>query len=135
MRGVTLAAVLGVGLVLWPAALRGEDRGADTAQGSPAGPGAYGRDIPPSQALPLPRFDSSVDVTAVAPRDYDASMAVFWRQWNLSTGSIYGKGLSPEPGLPDLREYPAPDREARRRDQEEVASRLARSRPGVRSRE
>jgi hypothetical protein len=85
--------VLGAGLLLLPAFLRADDtltrprlRKLDL--------GLYGRVHPASQALQMPRFESSVDVTAEAPRDYNASMAVHWRQWNLSTGSIYGKGIN-----------------------------------------
>jgi hypothetical protein len=56
--------------------------------------GLYGRITPPQSALALPRFEDSIEVTAEAPRDYNETMAVFWQQWNLSTGSIYGKGIN-----------------------------------------
>jgi hypothetical protein len=55
--------------------------------------GLYGRVYPATQALQMPRFESSVEVVGQRPLDYDETMAVFWKQWNLSTGSIYGKGI------------------------------------------
>src|SRR4029079_14596493 len=48
--------------------------------------GLYGRPSPPQTALQTPRFESSVDVIAARPADPNQTMAVFWRQWNLSTG-------------------------------------------------
>jgi hypothetical protein len=54
--------------------------------------GMYGRPTAPQTALPAPRFESSVDVVAPSPPTPNETMAVYWRQWNLSTGSIYGKG-------------------------------------------
>ena len=56
--------------------------------------GLYGRPSPPQTSLQTPRFESSVDVIAARPADPNQTMAVFWRQWNLSTGSIYGKGMN-----------------------------------------
>ena len=56
--------------------------------------GLYGRVQSPGQALQTLRFESTVDVTAEAPRTYDETMALYWRHWELSTGSIYGKGIN-----------------------------------------
>ncbi len=92
MRRGSLSAVLGAGLLLLPVSLRADE----TLTRPPLRKldlGLYGRVHPPSQALQMPRFASSVDVLGEAPRDYNTTMAVFWRQWELSTGSIYGKGI------------------------------------------
>lgn len=56
--------------------------------------GLYGRPTAPRSDLATPRFESSVDVVAPRPPDLNETMAVYWRQWNLSTGSIYGKGIN-----------------------------------------
>src|SRR5262245_46848050 len=56
--------------------------------------GMYGRPTAPQTALPAPRFESTVDVVAPSPPTPNETMAVYWRQWDLSTGSIYGKGKS-----------------------------------------
>ena len=57
--------------------------------------GRYGRVTPPSSAVQtLPHFESVVEVIGEAPRSPNAAMAVHWKQWNLSTGSIYGKGIN-----------------------------------------
>ena len=93
MRRVSLAAVLGAGAFLLAAPLRGEDQTLTRPKLRKLDLGLYGRVVPPSQALQMPRFESSVDVTAEAPADYNATMAVYWNQWHLSTGSIYGKGV------------------------------------------
>ncbi|HET8647244.1 MAG TPA: hypothetical protein VFO85_17235, partial [Vicinamibacteria bacterium] len=56
--------------------------------------GLYGRVHPASQALQMPRFESSIEVVAEKPHDANTAMAAHWRQWDLSTGSIYGKGIN-----------------------------------------
>lgn len=56
--------------------------------------GLYGRPSPPQSSLQVPRFESSVDVLGEKPRSYNETMAVYWRHWQLSTGSIYGKGIN-----------------------------------------
>jgi hypothetical protein len=94
MRRGSLAAVLGAGLLLLATPLRGEDQTLTRPKMRKLDLGLYGRVYPPSQALQMPRFESSVDVTAQAPRDYNATMAVFWDDWQLSTGSIYGRGIN-----------------------------------------
>ena len=62
--------------------------------------GLYGRPTAPQSALQAPRFESSVDVVAPSPPTPNETMAVYWRQWNLSTGSIYGKGINVNQGCP-----------------------------------
>jgi hypothetical protein len=93
MRREARWVVLAAGLTLLPLTLRADE----TLTRPPMRKldlGLYGRVHSPSQALQMPRFESSVDVTAEAPRDYNATMATYWRQWELSTGSIYGKGIN-----------------------------------------
>jgi hypothetical protein len=94
MRRVSLAAVLGAAVLLSPAALRGEDATLTRPKIRKLDLGLYGRVHPPSQALQMLRFESSVDVTAAAPRTPNETMLVFWEGWQLSTGSIYGKGIN-----------------------------------------
>ena len=53
--------------------------------------------VPASPSPPPPgqfRFDTHVDVTALARPDANAAMAVFWRKWNLDDTSIYGRGIA-----------------------------------------
>ena len=70
----------------------------ETAPSRPGGRlnlGRYGRVTPPSSDVKsLPHFESVVEVIGEAPRSPNAAMAVHWKQWNLSTGSIYGKGIN-----------------------------------------
>ena len=93
MRRGSLRGLLAAGLVLLPCALRAEEtltrpkiRRLDL--------GLYGRIHPPSQAVDMLRFETSIDVTAPAALTPDETMLVFWEGWNLSTGSIYGKGYN-----------------------------------------
>ena len=92
MRRVSRAAMLGVCLLL-PASLRADEtltrpriRKLDL--------GLYGRVYPARQAVDMLRFESTIEVTASAPRTPNETMVVFWEGWNLSTGSIYGKGIN-----------------------------------------
>jgi hypothetical protein len=92
MRRGSSCAALGAGLLLLSAPLRADE----TLTRPPLRKldlGLYGRLHPPSQALQMPRFESSIDVLGATPRDPNTTMAVFWRQWKLSTGSVYGKGI------------------------------------------
>jgi hypothetical protein len=63
--------------------------------------GPYGRvhSNPAADAsTPLPRFESSVDVLGKAPPpDLNVTMAVWWNHFNISTGSVYGKGIVTQP--------------------------------------
>lgn len=92
------AALAGLALVLvvHPSARAGEDAGAapSSAPRRRLDLGPYGRPSPAQSTLHAPRFESAIEVFGHAPRDYNASMAVHWRQWELSTGSIYGKGIN-----------------------------------------
>jgi hypothetical protein len=91
-RGMAWAA-LGAAIVLLPSALR-----ADETLSRPKirtlDLGLYGRVSPPSAALQTPRFEESIEVVAERPKDLNATMEVWWRHWDLSTGSIYGKGIN-----------------------------------------
>lgn len=91
-RGMVLVA-LGAGLFLLPPALRAEDT-LSRPRIRPLDLGLYGRVSPPSAALDTPRFESSIDVVADKPMDLNATMDVWWRHWDLSTGSLYGKGIN-----------------------------------------
>jgi hypothetical protein len=93
MRRGVMCAALGIGLLLAPAAFPADE----TLTHPPLRPlnlGLYGRVYPASQALQMPRFESSIEVIGERPLDYNDTMAVFWRQWDLSTGSLYGKGVA-----------------------------------------
>jgi hypothetical protein len=94
MGRVTLAAVLGAGVLLLPAPLRGADETLTRPKIRRLDLGLYGRIYPPSQAVEMLRFETSIDVTAPAPRTPNETMLVFWEDWNLPTGSIYGKGYN-----------------------------------------
>ncbi len=51
--------------------------------------------VPPSPPpAGIPRFDTHVDVNALARPDANAAMAVFWRKWNLDDTAIYGRGIA-----------------------------------------
>jgi hypothetical protein len=80
-------------LLLLPAVARAEDT-LSRPKIRPLDLGLYGRVSPPSAALQTPRFEDSVDVVGETPQDLNATMAVWWRHWDLSTGSIYGKGIN-----------------------------------------
>jgi len=93
MRRGLMCAALAVGVLLTPAVFAADE----TLTHPPVRPlnlGLYGRVYPASQALQMPRFQSSIEVIGEQPRDFNDTMAVFWRQWDLSTGSIYGKGIN-----------------------------------------
>lgn len=94
MRRGSLAAVLGAGLLLLAAPLRGDNETLTRPKIRKLDLGLYGRVYPPSQALQMLRFESSVEVIAPAPRTPNETMLVFWEGWELSTGSIYGKGIN-----------------------------------------
>ncbi len=42
----------------------------------------------------VPRFDTHIEVNALARPDANAAMAVFWRKWNLDDTAIYGRGIA-----------------------------------------
>ncbi len=48
----------------------------------------------PTPVAGLPRFDTHVEVNALARPDANAAMAVFWRKWNLDDTAIYGRGIA-----------------------------------------
>ena len=55
---------------------------------------------PPKPSLKLgPRFDTSVEVLARAPRDPNEAMADWWRHWNFEY-SIYGHGINVQKPMP-----------------------------------
>ena len=92
MRRGSLAAVLGAGSSCCPP--RCAKRTLTRPKIRKLDLGLYGRVYPPSQAVQMLRFESSVEVTAPAPRTPNETMLVFWEGWELSTGSIYGKGIN-----------------------------------------
>ena len=95
MRRLSRAAVLGAGLFLLGAAPGGADETLTRPKLRKLDLGLYGRVYSASDAVrQMPRFESSVEVTAPAPLGYNETMAVFWNQWQISTGSIYGKGVN-----------------------------------------
>jgi hypothetical protein len=91
-RGMGWAAI-GVGILLLPSALGAEDT-LSQPKIRTLDLGLYGRVSPPSAALDTPRFESAIDVVAERPKDLNATMEVWWRHWDLSTGSLYGKGIN-----------------------------------------
>jgi len=50
--------------------------------------------VPPAPPPALPRFDTHIEVNALARPDANAAMAVFWRKWNLDDTAIYGRGIT-----------------------------------------
>ena len=95
MRRVSLTAAVVTGAVLLAAPLRAEDETLTRPRMRKLDLGLYGRVYSASEAVrQMPRFESSLEVTAPTPLEYNETMAVFWQQWNLSTGSIYGKGVN-----------------------------------------
>jgi hypothetical protein len=86
---------MGAGLFLLAARPSGADETLTRPKLRKLDLGLYGRVYSASQAVrEMPRFESSVEVTAPAPLGYDETMALFWNKWELSTGSIYGKGVN-----------------------------------------
>jgi hypothetical protein len=99
MRRVSLTAALVAGALLLAAPLRAEDETLTRPRIRKLDLGLYGRVYSAGEAVrQMPRFESSVEVTAPAPLGYDETMALHWKQWNLSTGSIYGKGYNLQNG-------------------------------------
>jgi hypothetical protein len=60
--------------------------------GSFAYPSVPAPPSPPPAAVP--RFDTHVEVNALARPDANATMAIFWRKWNLDDTAIYGRGIA-----------------------------------------
>jgi hypothetical protein len=83
----------GVLALLVPAALRADDS-LSRPRIRPLDLGLYGRVSPPSTALDAVRFEESIEVVAERPKELNETMAVWWAHWDLSTGSIYGKGIN-----------------------------------------
>jgi hypothetical protein len=55
---------------------------------------AYTNPVSDAAASTLPRFESSVEVFGKAPPlEFNQTMAVWWDHFNISTGSLYGKGI------------------------------------------
>ena len=93
MRRGLIGAAFGLGVALAPALFAGDESLTHPSMRR-LDLGLYGRVYPASQALQMPRFESSIEVVGQGPLAYNDTMAVFWRQWELSTGSIYGKGVA-----------------------------------------
>ena len=86
---------MGAGFLLLAAPVRGEDASLTHPKMRKLDLGLYGRVYSAGDAVrQMPRFESSVEVTAPAPLGYNETMLVFWNRWQLSTGSIYGKGVN-----------------------------------------
>jgi hypothetical protein len=58
--------------------------------------GTYGRPgaVTAGSLLEAPRFESSIDVEGQAPRDLNATMAIWWEHFDLPTPSPYGAANS-----------------------------------------
>lgn len=84
-----------------PGVVRDESELAAAATPKPLDLGAYALFAPPPKpALKLgPRFDTSVEVVARAPRDPNEAMADWWRHWNFEY-SIYGHGINIQKPMP-----------------------------------
>jgi hypothetical protein len=111
------ASLLGAFVVAGPGVLRAQEVGA-SGQAAPlanptpspsAAPGSQGErrlalgtyrdpydrsDI--DAILKTPRFQSSVDVEAQAPPDFNATMAVWWQHFDFEQ-SVYGRGIAIQP--------------------------------------
>jgi len=63
--------------------------------------GAYILFAPPPKPTPTigPRFDTSIEVVAILPRDPNEAMAEWWRHWNFEY-SIYGRGINVQQPMP-----------------------------------
>jgi len=63
--------------------------------------GAYTLFAPTPKPSPKlgPRFDTSIEVVAIAPRDPNVAMAEWWRHWNFEY-SIYGRGINIQKPMP-----------------------------------